>query len=90
MKRTQEFAAFNMNQFASDTKGKKLFPHIPITRGNKREKTDLGELSIAEFNYGMFQVIKYNEPHLQAAIRNHLEQVNEDAMTWRWEDVRLW
>ena len=68
------------------------FPHHLVTRGPKKAKTNLGELSMAEYTWGFLQIIKTKDfadesvPFMNA----HLERVLEDAMMYEWADVRKW
>ena len=68
------------------------FPHHLVTRGSKKQKTNLGELSMAEYTWGFLQIVKARDlsddsiPFMNA----HLENVLEDAMMYHWADVRKW
>ena len=68
------------------------FPHHLVTRGPKKSKTNLGELSMSEYCWGFMQIIKSKDfsdesiPFMNA----HLESVLEDAMMYEWSDVRKW
>ena len=72
--------------------GKKVFPHSYVTRGIKRTKTTLGELSLPEYNMGYMRLM--NSKEVDSADRSHmykhLEAVNEDAVLYDWADVRAW
>ena len=69
-----------------------LFPHHLITRGPKKQKTTLGDLTLAEYAWGFTQLIKLKKnaddsvPYMNA----HLEKIFEDAIVYPWEVVRAW
>ena len=68
------------------------FPHHLVTRGPKKAKTNLGELSMAEYTWGFLQIVKTKDFSDEAIpfMNTHLERVLEDAMMYEWSDVRKW
>ena len=76
----------------SNITGKKLYAHSFIKRGNKRARTTLGDLSLAEYNTGFIKLMNSNNvsqsdrPHMFT----HLAHINEDAAAYEWQDVRYW
>lgn len=64
--------------------------HSHIVRGRKKSRTGLGELSLPEYNYGLLQVAQLNEGEIRTSIMGHLEEINEEAISYDWEDVRNW
>ena len=68
------------------------FPHHLVTRGPTKAKTNLGELSMAEYTWGFLQIIRTKEFSDEAIpfMNTHLERVLEDAMMYEWSDVRKW
>ena len=64
--------------------------HDFVTRGNKRSKTGLGELTLSEYIWGFIQLIKSKEAsdHSIPYMNNHLEALAEDAKTYDWAGVR--
>ena len=68
------------------------FPHHLITRGPKKQKTNLGELGLAEYVWGLLQIIKARDPSDDSVpyMNLHLERVVEDATIYAWEGVRQW
>ena len=72
--------------------GKKNLAHSHVVRGHKKEKTGLGELSLAEYNMGFIRLI--NSPDTDQVdaplMIGHLEAINEDAATYEWEGIRFW
>ena len=68
------------------------FPHLLVTRGPKRQKTNLGELSLPEYIWGFIQMIKSKEqgnPDVRFMM-NHLENITEDARRYEWKGIRAW
>ena len=68
------------------------FPHHLITRGPKKQKTGLGELTLPEYAWGFTQLIKSKDPTEEATpyMNLHLEKILEDAITYPWEVIRAW
>ena len=68
------------------------FPHHLITRGPKKAKTNLGELSLSEYIWGFMQIVKGKSPADEAVplMSNHMEKIMEDAMTYEWEGSNNW
>ena len=68
------------------------FPHLFVTRGPKKSKTNMGEPSMPEFLWGFIQIVKGkgnaspDVPYMMA----HLEQLTEDAKSYDWKCVRAW
>lgn len=89
-KRVSQLLADNLNPISQKNKGRRFFAHIHVVRGRRKTKTGLGELTLAEYNYGLHQMAKLNEGEARKMIIHHLEAVNEDAMTYAWPDVRSW
>ena len=74
-------------------KGKKKgFPHTYVYRGDKKERTNLGELNISEYCWGLMRVIEdqslpaEDKPFLVA----HLDAILEDSREFPWKNVRRW
>ena len=74
-------------------KGKKgIYPHNHVFKGPKKEKSSLGELSLAEHAWGIMRIIESDKtpadikPHLVT----HLDEVLEDARDFSWPNVRRW
>lgn len=84
------FLAANSNPLGHDKRGRQYFAHSHITRGKRKSKTGLGELTPAEYTFGLFEVAHCNEGSIKQAILAHIEEVNEDTITYNWEDVRGW
>ena len=82
----------NMTSIPPPSKGKRFFAHTHILRGSKKVKAGLGELSETEYNWGFLQCIfnPLNSDQDRKLMVQHLEEVNEDGMTYVWEDVRNW
>ena len=82
----------NMAPVPSVSKGKRYMAHTHIVRGKKKTKASLGELREAEYNWGFLQCIFHpkNSVEERKHMVNHLEDINEDAMMYEWEDVREW
>ena len=78
--------------FAGITGKHAQFPHHLVTRGSKKAKTDLGELSMSEYAWGFLQLIKTKDfsDEVIPFMNTHLERVLEDAMMYEWPDVRKW
>ena len=72
--------------------GKKVFAHSFIARGIRRSKTNLGDLSIPEYNTGFIRLINYKGTPVQDKpyMFRHLEHINEDAINYEWADTRAW
>ena len=72
--------------------GKKLYAHSYVRRGAKKVKTTLGDLSLAEYNLGFIKLINSREviPADRPHMFQHLEYVNEDAISHPFSDVRAW
>ena len=72
--------------------GKKPFPHSFVTRGPKRLKTTLADLSLPEFNLGFMRLLNSRDvdPVDRPHMLKHLEAVNEDATRYEWRGVRAW
>ena len=70
----------------------KNYPHEHVTRGEKQHNTTLGELSISEYGWGLFQIVKdvANTTHDKNALLKHLEEVLDDARDHDWSEVRRW
>ena len=81
----------SLNPLAA-SQGKKLFAHFYVKRGLKKVRATLGELSLAEYNYGFMCLI--NSPltyhHDKPFMFRHLSNINEDASTYEWVGVRAW
>lgn len=88
-RRVQMLLATNINPLAPD-KGRRHFAHAHIVRGKKKVKTGLGELSLPEYTYGLIQVANMSDGETRVSIFNHIEEVNEDSISYDWEDVRNW
>ena len=72
--------------------GKKLFAHSYIRRGSKKTRTTLGDLTLAEYNLGFMRLLNSREvdPEDRPYMLHHIENVNEDAITYPFSDVRAW
>ena len=72
--------------------GKRFFAHFYVRRGSKRARTTLGDLTIPEYNFGFISLMNSSDTfdHDKPAMFRHLSHVNEDAVTYRWQDVRSW
>ena len=87
-----QLLAANLGPVPQASIGKRTFAYMHIVRGKKRAKANLGELNESEYNWGFLQCIfsdKNTEQERKWMVR-HLEEVNEDAMTYEWHDVREW
>ena len=91
-KRVVEALQVVANPFATATGRQCQFPHQFVTRGQKMQKTTLGELSIGEYIWGLIQLIKSKEQSYEDIVfmNQHLEKVAEDAKAYKWESVRSW
>ena len=72
--------------------GRKLHAHSFVKRGLKKSNTNLGELTIAEYNTGFMRLMN-NSRTAQADKLNmfkHLGQLNEDAILYEWRGVCKW
>ena len=76
----------------SHLSGKKAFAHSYVRRGPKKSRTTLGELSQAEYNLGFIRLMNSREvdPADRPFMFQHLEHLNEDAITFPFTDVRAW
>ena len=65
--------------FTAGAGRQKQFPHNFVTRGQKQQKTELGELSMGEYIWGLIQLIKSKDPLDEAIpyMNQHLERVVE-------------
>ena len=75
------------------TKGKKKgFPHSYVFRGEKKDRTSLGELTLSEHCWGLIRVIEDATlpPEDKPFLVSHLDAVLEDAREFPWENVRRW
>ena len=72
--------------------GKKLFAHSYVRRGNKKSRTTLGDLSLAEYNLGFVRLMnsRESEPADRPFMFQHLEHLNEDAIMYPFHNVRAW
>ena len=72
--------------------GKRMFAHSYVRRGTKKVKTSLGELTLAEYNTGFIKLMNSREVDSldRPQMLQHLERVNEDAITHPFSDVRAW
>ena len=68
-----------------------IFPHDTVTRGLKKQKCNLGELTLPEL-WGIIQLIKAKDPDdVDVFYMNlHLEKVAKEAKTYDRECVRAW
>lgn len=89
-RRVSELLCTNLNPVSHSNAGKRYFAHAHVVRGQKKVKTGLGELSLAEYNFGLIQMLKYHEGSTRRAIQQHIEDVNEDAISYQWAGVRGW
>ena len=66
------------------------FPHHLVTRGPKKLKTNLGELTLAEYSWGFLQLIKMKDQSDDSVpfMNMHLERICEDATLYTWEGIR--
>ena len=82
----------NLATAPKNTKGKAMYAYNHIFRGDKKVKAEMGELSIAEYNYGFKKMVaeKGIQPRDKVWMLNHLHEVNQDAMTYDWRNVRIW
>ena len=72
--------------------GKKLYAHSYVRRGIKKSRTNLGELTLAEYNLGFIRLIHSREvdPADRPYMFQHLQHINEDATVYEFSDVRAW
>ena len=72
--------------------GKKMFAHSFVRRGTKKTRTNLGDLTLAEYNLGFIRLMNSREidPTDRPYMFHHLEQINEDAIAYPFPDVRAW
>ena len=80
------------NPFTGKSGKHNQFPHNFVTRGQKRQKPTLGDLSMGEYIWGFIQLIKKKEagnPDLPF-MNQHLEKLSEDTKSYQWEAVRTW
>ena len=72
--------------------GKKAFAHSYVRRGAKKSRTSLADLSLSEYNVGFIRLMNSREvdPEDRPFMFQHLENVNEDAITYPFTDVRAW
>lgn len=89
-RRVSLLLATNMDPSKADRTGRRFHAHFHVTRGKKKVKATLGDLSLAEYNYGLIQMIKLHEGIIKKAMQTHLEEINEDAMYYNWDDIRSW
>lgn len=89
-RRVSNLLSATLNPVEPKDKGKKHFAHTHVVRGKKKHRTGLRELSLPEYNYGMYQVIKLHDGQTRQAILRHLEALNEDASMYEWAEVRAW
>lgn len=89
-RRVSQLLCQNLNPVSHASSGKRYFAYAHVVRGRKKVKTGLGELSLPEYNFGLMQMMKYNEGEVRQAIAQHLEDINEDAISYQWPDVRGW
>ena len=69
----------------------KYFAHNFITRGQKRVRATLGELSLPEYVWGFLQLIKTtSDEKTRTAMHEHLENLVDDARQYDWPNVRFW
>ena len=82
----------NLATAPKNNKGKAMYAYNHIFRGDKKVKAEMGELSIAEYNYGFKKMVaeKGSQPRDKVRMLNHLHEVNQDAMTYDWRNVRTW
>ena len=82
----------NMAPVPSATRGKRYLAHTHIVRGKKKTKATLGELNESEYNWGFLQCIFHpkNSSVEKKLMVKHMEDLNEDAMSYEWDDVREW
>ena len=68
------------------------FPHFHVTRGPKKQKTNIGELEMPEYFWAFVQIIRSIDQSNQDLpfMINHLERIAEDAMSYDWSCVRGW
>ena len=72
--------------------GRRLHAHSFVKRGLKKSNTNLGKLTIAEYNTGFMRLMN-NSRTARADKPNmfkHLGQLNEDAILYEWRGVRKW
>ena len=74
------------------TTGKNTYAHSHVVRGVKKTKTNLGELTLAEYNYGFIRLMNTRDTPTsdRSHMFKHLEAVNQDAASYEWVDVRHW
>ena len=58
----------------------------------KRTKTNLGELTLAEYNLGFMRLMNSQlmDPADRPHMFRHIHNVNEDAISYEWQGVRSW
>ena len=76
----------------SHLSGKRSYPHSFVRRGTKKSKTTLGDLTLPEYNMGFIRLMNSREvdPADRPYMFQHLEHVNEDAISYPFADVRAW
>ena len=72
--------------------GKKLFAYSYVKRGFEKASTTLGDLSLAEYNFGFVKLINSSvtSPADRPYMFQHLGNINEDAISYEWAGVRKW
>lgn len=89
-RRVSQLLCQNLNPVAHSNAGKRFFAYAHVVRGRKKVKTGLGELTLAEYNFGLIQVMKGHDGQIRKSIGQHIEDLNEDAINYAWQDVRAW
>ena len=72
--------------------GRKIHACSFVKRGSKKTRTNLGELTLAEYNTGFIKLMNSSKvaPTDKPFMFRHLGQLNEDAMHYQWSGVRRW
>ena len=68
------------------------FPYQLVTRGEKRVKTTMGDLTLSEYLWAFIQMIKskgQSDPDVPF-MNMHLERIIEDTKKYEWGSVRMW
>ena len=81
-----------VNPYVNNQGRPALFPHQLVTRGVKKAKTTMGDLTLPEYLWAFIQMIRAKgstDPDVHY-MNIHLERVIEDAKTYDREAFRTW
>ena len=86
------FITANMLATPTAGRGKTFYAHAHIKRGRQKKKTDLGELKLSEYNFGLHQMLKEKALSVveKRCISKHIVELNFEAMSYDWDGVRDW